>query len=144
MDQGTTRAPVSFWIVSSLGLLWNAMGALDYTMTRLRNREWISRAGDPQQVLDWIGSFPLWAQIGWGLGVWGSIAGSLLMLMRSRHAASAFVVSLIGALASFGYQFGHPPASGTTGSRIVAVMIMLVIVLLWQYCQRAIARGLLR
>ena len=38
------------------------------------------------------------------LGVWGAIAGSLLLLMRSRFAVHAFAVSLAGLAASTVYQ----------------------------------------
>ena len=65
---------------------------LDYTMTRLRNLDYLSSAGDPQVLLAWIDGFPLWAQAAWALGVWGSVAGSLLLLLRSRHAVLAFAV----------------------------------------------------
>ena len=149
MEQASTtpasKPGLGYWLVALLGLVWNAFGAADYTMTRLRSTDWLKGAGDPQAILAWIDSFPLWAQIGWALGVWGSVAGSLLMLARSRHAATAFVVSLIGAIASFGYQFSHPPAGGSGfGGKIIPLVIVAVVVFFWQYCQRALARGFLR
>ncbi len=149
METAPTGSParprLGYWLIALLGLAWNAFGALDYTMTRLRNADWLKGAGDPQAILAWIDSFPIWAQIGWALGVWGSVAGSLLMLARSRHAASAFVVSLVGAIASFGYQFSHPPgAEAGFGGKAIPLLILIVVVFFWQYCQRAIARGVLR
>ena len=104
-DIASAKAPTSFWIISGLSLAWNAFGGIDYTMTRMRNLDYLSQAGDPQVLLAWIDSFPIWAQILWPLGVWGSLLGSVLLLLRSRHAATAFLASLGGAIGSFAYQF---------------------------------------
>ena len=149
MDQATARQkpPLSFWVVSILGLIWNAFGGFDYWMTRTRNVDYLAQAGDPQVVLAWIDSFPLWAQICWGLGVWGSIAGSVLLLLRSRHAVSAFLVSLVGALGSFSYQLlmSDVPASlDTTGGKVIPIVILAIVAFLWQFSKREVAKGLLR
>ena len=42
--------------------------------------------------------FPLYAQFGWGLGVWMGLAGSVLLLMGHRWAVPAFALSLLGAV----------------------------------------------
>ena len=149
MDQATARQkpPLSFWVVSILGLIWNAFGGFDYWMTRTRNLDYLAQAGDPQIVLAWVDSFPLWAQICWGLGVWGSIAGSVLLLLRSRHAVSAFLVSLVAALLSFSYQLliSDVPASlDTTGGKVIPIVILAIVAFLWQFSKREVAKGLLR
>ncbi|MEQ1543151.1 MAG: hypothetical protein ABL926_12955 [Novosphingobium sp.] len=140
------KVPTSYWVVTGLGLLWNSFGAYDYVMTRMRNADYLKSAGDPQAILAWIDSFPIWAQIGWGLGVWGSFLGSVLMVLRSRHAASAFLVSLLGAIVSFGYQFTHtPPAAlDTTAGKVIPLVIMAVVAVLWRYCRKSAQQGLLR
>lgn len=144
-DKGAS-VPGAYWVVAGLGALWNAFGGYDYWMTRSRNTEYLSQMGDAQIVLDWIDSFPLWAQIGWGLGVWGSVAGSVLMLLRSRHAATAFAVSLLGAVLSFAYQFIGPVPEelDSAAGKIMPLVIMAVVVGLWAYCRRAARIGILR
>ena len=149
MDQATARQkpPLSFWVVSILGLIWNAFGGFDYWMTRTRNVDFLAQAGDPQVVLAWIDSFPLWAQICWGLGVWGSVAGSVLLLLRSRHAVNAFLVSLVAAVLSFSYQLfiSDVPASlDTTGGKVIPIVILAIVAFLWQFSKREVAKGLLR
>lgn len=141
------KAPVSYWIVALLSLLWNGFGATDYTMTRLRNESWLAASGaDPREMLAWIDRFPLIADIGWGLGVWGSFVGALLLLARSRHAATAFMVSLIGAVVSFGYQLSSvpPPGFDTPMNKAMPFVIVGIVVLLWWYSRRAAAKGWLR
>lgn len=140
------KVPTSYWVVTGLGLLWNAFGAYDYIMTRMRDAEYLKGMGDPQAVLAWIDSYPLYAQIGWGLGVWGSVVGSVLMVLRSRHAASAFVVSLVGAIVSFGYQFTHtvPAALDTTAGKVIPLVIMAVVLFLWRYSRKSAEQGIQR
>ena len=149
MDQATAqqKPTLSFWVVATLGLIWNAFGGYDYWMTRTRNVDYLAQAGDPQVVLAWVDSFPLWAQICWGLGVWGSVAGSVLLLLRSRHAVSAFLVSLVAALLSFSYQLfiSDVPASlDTTGGKVIPIVILAIVAFLWQFSKREAAKGLLR
>jgi len=146
-ESQAAKVPPSFWIVSGLGLLWNAFGGYDYLMTRTRNLDYLKAAGDPQVILGWIDSFPLWVQVCWGLGVWGSVAGSVLMLLRSRHAANAFLVSLIAAVASFAYQFtasDRPAMLDTTASKVIPIVIVAVVAFLWQFSKREAAKGTLR
>lgn len=140
------KVPTGFWVFAGLGLIWNAFGGYDYTMTRLRNVDYLKAAGDPQVILAWIDSFPVWAQLAWALGVWGSVAGSLLMLARSRHAVPAFQLSLAGALVSFAYQLaGHPPGVlDTPVNRVIPLVIVGVVVFFWWYCRRAVRLGQLR
>src|SRR4051812_42736315 len=87
------RTPAHLWIVGILSLLWNCFGAYDYTMTRLKNTDYLSQMGDPNVVLAYIDGMPMYAQFGWGLGVWGALLGSVLLLMRSRYAVHAFAAS---------------------------------------------------
>ena len=50
-------------------------------------------------------SFPVWMKAFWAIGVWGAIAGSLLLLLRSRHAVTAFGLSLAGLAINSFWQF---------------------------------------
>lgn len=101
----------------------------------------------PQGMLAYIDSFPLWAQVGWGLGVWGAIAGSLLLLVRSRWAVTSFGLSLLGAVVSLGYQTLHPPTTFTLPGGFATIVPMLIIVIavaLFIYARRQRGIGVLR
>lgn len=145
-DIASAKAPTSFWIISGLSLVWNAFGGIDYTMTRMRNLDYLSQAGDPQVLLTWIDSFPIWAQILWPLGVWGSLLGSVLLLLRSRHAATAFLVSLGGAIGSFAYQFSTqaPAALDTAANKVIPLVIVAIVIFLWWFARRTTVQGILK
>lgn len=144
------RAPAHLWIVGALALLWNAFGCYDYLMTRLRDTDYLASmmpGTDPAAVLAYVDSFPIWAQIGWGLGVWGGLIGALLLLIRNRYAVWAFALSLVGAVLGLGYQMMNPggPASMHEGAAAIMpyVIIAVAAFLLW-YAWNAEKKGILR
>jgi hypothetical protein len=145
------RTPAHIWVVGILSLLWNCFGAYDYTQTRLRNADYIktSMPGvDPAAALAWIDGMPMYAQVGWGLGVWLALLGSILLLVRSRWAVWSFGVSLAGAIVSLGYQLAlAPPMPGAENSAMMKVMPLVIIAIalaLFLYARRQAANGVLR
>ena len=143
-------APMHLWIVGVLSLLWGAFGAYDYVMTRMRNTEYLAGMmpdADPQAVLAWVDAFPVWAQFGWGLGVWMGLLGSVLLLVRSQYAFWAFALSFIGAILGLGYQLAAaPPMPGMEGpmATLMPIGIILVAAGLTLYARAQRASGVLR
>ena len=98
----TVKTPWHLWVIGVVSLLWNAFPALDFTLTNLQNDFWLSPLTQPQR--EFILSAPLWADACWALGGFGSFVGSILLLMRSRHAVTAFLLSAVGLAGSAYYQ----------------------------------------
>ena len=134
----TGLAPWHFWAVTAVALLWNGFGALDYTMTQLRNPAWIGQI--PPETLATIEAAPIWATAAWALGVWGSFAGAVLMVLRSRHAVTAFMISLIAAAVSFAWQL----SAGIVSTPIFPLVILAAIVFFWWYAAKMRGEGVLR
>ncbi len=97
------RTPIHLWIVGTLALLWNAMGAFDYLATELKLDFYMSQFSEQQ--LAYFYGFPAWAVAGWAFGVWGALAGAVGLLLRRRWAVWAFAVSLLGLAVSSLYTF---------------------------------------
>ena len=144
------RTPVHLWIVGALALLWNCFGAYDYVMTRTHNLGYLAKAMpgvDPAAALAWIEGMPLYAQIGWGLGVWCGLAGAVLLLVRSRYAVWSFAVSMLGIVLSIGYQLvAAPPLAGadSAGGKVMPYVIIVVGAALLAYSQAIAKRAVLR
>ena len=146
-----SRTPIHIWIVGGLSLLWNCFGCYDYLMTRMRDTDYIASAMpgvDPNAVLAWVDAFPLYAQIGWGLGVWMGLAGSVLLLMRHRWAVWAYGLSLVGAVLGLGYQIVlAPPLAGaheTAMMKAVPPIVILIAIALFLYARGQEKKGVLR
>lgn len=139
------RTPTHLWVVGGLATVWNAFGCYDYLMTELNNQEYLAQFGP--ELIAYFDSLPGWLTAFWALGVWGGLAGSILLLMRSRYAVHAFAVSLLGMIVSFGYQYlaTEMPAAMTEGfMAIMSVAIVVIGVALFYYASRQRANGTLR
>ena len=142
------KAPMHLWIVGSVALLWNAFGCYDYLMTKTRNADWIAGMMpdvDPNAVFAWVDAAPVWSQLGWGLGVWMGLLGSLMLLLRSRWAVPSFGLSLLGAVLGLGYQMANPmPGVSGAMATVMPIVIILVAAGLFLYARRQAANGVLR
>ena len=87
------ETPRHLWVVGVVGLLWNAMGALDYFMTQTRNEGYMANF-TPEQ-LEFFYGLPAWVDAFWAIAVWGGVVGAILLLVRRRQAVWVFLASLI-------------------------------------------------
>jgi hypothetical protein len=136
-DINASKPATAFWIVAGLGFLWNAFGAYLYTMAKL-DPQTVMAAATPE-LKDYVANMPLWAAIGYGLGIWGSFLGSVLLLLRSRHAVTSFLVSLVGALVSYAGQ-----AMAGVLDPGITIVVLVVIAFLWWFSRNEAAKGTLR
>lgn len=151
MPEGS-RTPWHLWAVGILSLLWNAFGGYDYTMSQLRDPAYLQQAMGPmgvsvEQATAWLDSFPVWASAMWAIGVWGSVLGSILLLIRSRHAVTAFAVSFVAAAINFAFETTMetmPQLANNPMSKVMPLVILAAIVLQWWYARRMRAAGVLR
>jgi len=92
-----SKTPIHLWVVGTLALLWNSMGAVDYLMTETHNEEWLSPL-NPEQM-EFLVQLPAWVIGCWATAVWGSVLASGLLLAKNRRAVSVFLVSLVTLIA---------------------------------------------
>ena len=135
------RTPWHVWVVGLVSLLWNSVGGFSYTMTRLGKLEVL---GMSQTEIAFFESSPVWANAFWALGVWGAIAGSVLILLRSRFALHALVVAIIGLLGSNTWQYAIADVPETLQSPALTLMIWATTLFMLYYAFRMTRAGVLR
>ena len=147
--RGNTMAktPIHLWIVGIVSLFWNLGGAFDYVMTRSNAAEYL--AAQPPERLAMLQDAPMWFGYTWALGVWMSVVGALLLLVRSRFAGAAFALSLLGLFGSSIYTYviadgGSMVAAAGTTAIAFNLAIPVILVLLWIYARAMTKRGVLR
>jgi len=101
--QGGPSAPWHLWAVGAVALLWNCIGAFDYTMTESRNTAYLAAFNAEQ--LAYFTVLPKWVVATWATGVWGGVLGSLLLLLRQCRAPQVFAVSLGGMAITFVHNY---------------------------------------
>lgn len=143
--------PWHLWLIGILALLFTLFGGYDYYMSQIGDRAYIEAAVggmgiDVDAAVDYFANFPLWMDLVWAIGVWGGVAGAVLLLLRSRFAFPVWLVSLIALVVSNAYGFINP-IPGITDPRptYMAIAVVFVIMLALTLYARAMAkRGVLR
>ncbi len=138
---GKPATPWHLWVVGVVTLLWNAVGGFSYTMTHLGMLE---QLGMGETEIAYFDSFPTWANALWAIGVWGAIAGSVLLLLRSRWAVTAVSISIVGLIGTTIFQYGMievPESMQSPG--LTALIWATTLFLLW-YSRRMAAEGVLK
>lgn len=140
------RTPWHLWAVGVVGLLWNAFGAFDFTMSVTQGEAWFRSMGMTEPQIAYFKAMPAWTYGPWAAGVWGSVAGSVLLLLRMQWAFHAFVVSLLGLLVSLVYAYllsEGGELGGAQGAIMYAVITAAVVFFTW-YAWAMTKRGVLR
>lgn len=145
-DTRTAKAPWHLWVVGLVAVLWNSIGAYDYVMTMYGGMDYLRQAGMSEAFVAEFERLPMWMSVAWPVAVWSAVAGSVLLLARSRWAFSAFVLSLIVYLANLVHNFGMSDlgALGGAASIGVAVAVTLSLIFLIWYARLMSKRGVLR
>ena len=141
-----TKAPWHLWVVGIGSLLWNCIGALDYSMTQLGGAAELRSAGMGPEEIAYVQSFPGWAVAAWAIGVWFCLIGSALLLARSRYALHAFGLSLLGVAVTmyFSLALPHPASFDTTGTRLFDLLIVVATIGFTWYAWAMTRKGVLR
>jgi hypothetical protein len=141
----TTKTPAHLWVTGIVSLLWNSFGCFDYVMTQTRNEAYLAQFTAEQRA--YFDSFPFFAEFAWACGVWGALAGSILLVLRSRYAVTAFAVSLAGLAASTLWQFvltDKPMPDMPDAAAYMNVVIWVVAIGLLYYAWRQRKAGVLK
>ncbi len=139
------KAPWHLWLVGIVALLWNARGAFDYAMTKLRVESYM--ANFTVEQLGFFYGFPVWVTVAWAIAVWGSLLGSILLLLRRGLAVMVFAVSFLAMTVTSFHNFFLSEVSMAELMGPAAIgfsaAIFIVAILLIVYARAMRQRGVL-
>ncbi len=141
MDNTTNHAPWHIWAVGGLTLLWNAVGIFSYLMTELGQ---LAALGITPEQIAYFNAMPAWAIALWAFGVWGAFLGSILILMRSRYAVPALLVSVLGLIGTTIFQRTDVSIPAELDNPILSVVIWITTFGMLIYASRMRKAGVLR
>lgn len=142
----TAATPWHLWAVGVLGVLWNAYGCYDYTMSQTGGEAYLRSAGMTDPQVAYFNAMPSWMTAVWAIGVWGALTGAILLLLRSKWALHVFAASLAAFVMSLVYTYGMSDGGelyGQTGLIMNGVILAGCLFFLW-CAWFASKRGLLR
>ncbi len=137
------KTPWHIWAVGIGSLLWSAGSAFDYVMTQTKNDAYMAQF-TPEMLAYYYG-FPTWSIAAWAIGVWGAIAGAILLLLRKSWAVAAYAASLAALVVNLIYMFGLSDGlaiMGTGGAAFMVVIFVMAVLLLF-YARRQKSSGVL-
>src|SRR3954469_12733879 len=111
-DAPRAGAPWHFWVLGVLGFLWSCMGGYDYTMSHLQGDAYYRASHMTEAQIAVMNAYPVWMHAVWAFGVWGSVAGAILLLLRMRWAFHAYLLSTLGAVGALAYSVAVAHATG--------------------------------
>ena len=130
----TSPRGVVFWIVGLVALIWNLMGCINL----FQQMSPAGRATLPPEYLSFLEVRPTWALIAFAVSVILGAVGAILLLLRQRVSALAFVASGLGAL------LATLPALGTGLMSIIigsAMSVVLAAGFAWYATKKLGRRG---
>ncbi|WP_339872677.1 hypothetical protein [uncultured Brevundimonas sp.] len=144
----TKNVPWHLWVVGVVSLLWNSYGGYDFVMSLTKGEAYMRASGMSDAMIAYYNAMPTWMYGPWVLGVWGAVAGSILLLLRSRFAVHAFALSLLGAVVSLLYgQFidkaPPPPPEMAIMASMPYIIVLIAAFLAW-YAWTMGKKGVLR
>jgi hypothetical protein len=139
MNVTRAKTPVHLWIVGILALLWNAVGCFDNYATQTKLEFYMSQF-TPQQ-LEYFYGFPGWVDGAWAVGVWGSLLGTIGLLMRRSRAVWLYGLAILGLAVTSVYNFALSDGLAIMGreAAIFTGVIWLIALFLFFYA-RAMAK----
>lgn len=142
--------PWHLWPIGAVTLAFHGLAALDFSMAWLRNPTYLAALPDPlrMEFTAWLAAMPVWALAAWAIACWAAVAGSLLLLMVSRHAVACFAVALIGLASQTAYALflASPPLPPAlvSGTRLSSLLALMVLPAVLAYARRLFLQGTLR
>jgi hypothetical protein len=140
----TTNKPnTMFWVTAGVALIWNLMGVGAYLADAYASPEMVAARSVAEQAL--YNARPAWATAAFATAVFGGALGCILLLLRKKIATPVLIVSLIGILVQFCYNFFLADTMDVygPGSAIMPAMVIVIGVYLVWYSKKCEANGVI-
>lgn len=135
------KTPWHLWVVGIVAFLWYAMGAATIQLAQLAMLPGLD-AGE----IAYYAAKPVWLVAVTAIGTYGSVLGSVLLLLRRRAADVVFGLSLAGVLAGNIVEFlnGTSRAFANDGAALVTLIVAVGALAVWCYAYAMVRAGVLR
>jgi hypothetical protein len=137
------KPTISFWIISTLALIWNLMGVMAFSMDIMMSDEALSALPEAERLL--YETNPAWSKLVYGVAVFGGTLGSIFLLMKNGSAKRVFIVSFIAIIIQMGYSLLFTNALdvyGVAGTIMPATVTLIGGFLIW-YSGKCKSSGIL-
>src|SRR5690606_6686109 len=128
----TTKPHTAIWIIAVFALLWNLIGVFFWISEYFLMTEEIKATLSPEQV-ELMDNSPSWNIYIYGIGVFGAVLASALLLMRKKMALPLFGISLIAILIVQGYWVFAMDTVGKMGPKSLIMPVIVIAIAIFEY-----------
>ena len=130
-DEIVGRVHWSFWVISAVALIWNAMGIINFFVQM--NPDMLDAYRESERAI--VDGRPLWATGAFAIAVFGGAFGGLLLLLRKSAAFYLFIASLAGVIVTMTHTLGiFGPRIDFSLAEMLGIILMPLVVaafLIW-------------
>jgi hypothetical protein len=146
MTDVTIKTPWHVWLVGVVAVLFNSIGVFDFVMSMAQGPAYMASAGMTPAQIEHYKDMPAWMTADWAIGVFGALAGSVLILLRNKLAWPILALSLAAFLISVAYTYVLTDGGKIMGPRmaVTSAIIAGLLALFTGYAWWMARRGVLR
>lgn len=127
MTDRTNKPTSTFWIISTVALLWNISGVVAYLGQAYMTDEVLRALPEADQA--YYNNVPAWVTGAFAIAVFTGVFACVGLLMRKKWATTLFIVSLIAVIAQFIYNFFIQTFMEVSGNKMISPIIIIFIAL---------------
>ncbi len=127
------KLPLWFWISAWFAVAWNVFGVVQFVHSVTATQESFVAMGMSEAQAQTMLSYPLWMTVGFAVGTFGGLLGSVLLLLRKKIATPVFAASLAGYVVLYigDITEGVFEAIGASQVAILTSVVLIAAALLW-------------
>ena len=130
------KPPITFWVISAIALIWNALGVMAYLGRAFATDEMIAALPAEQQA-EFLREYPAWYTSAFAIAVFAGVLGCLALLIRKKWAYGLLLLSALGVIVQHTYLFFNVEMP----SLLMPIMVIVVSIFLIWYAKNAIDKG---
>ncbi|GAB5488631.1 MAG: hypothetical protein Pars2KO_22010 [Parasphingorhabdus sp.] len=121
------KAPIWFWIVSSVALVWNALGVMVYLQQAFMSAGDFQNLDPAQQ--DLLSNQPEWITATFAIAVFAGFVGCILLLLRKKLAVRMLALSFVAVIAQYTGFYLEGYWEGLSGPALLMPVLVPVVAL---------------
>jgi len=125
-DESKNTAPIWFWVISVIAMLWYLMDMSAFFMRVLITEEALLAMPENQRIH--MQSIPAWVNAVFAFEVIGGVFGSIGLLLRKKWALPLFIISIFGVFTQTFYVYFISDAFAIMGAPAIIMPLVAILI----------------
>ncbi|TBN06571.1 hypothetical protein EYD45_01415 [Hyunsoonleella flava] len=131
----SNKAPIWFWIVSVIALVWNGIGVNQYLQQAYDTESY--RAMYSPEQLEIAANMPAWVTAAFAIAVFAGTLAAIGLLLRKSWSVKLWLLSLLAVIVQMGYIL----INGYASSIGMTIMILVLAFFFVWFARKSEANG---